>query len=218
MGSFLENEANDDIPLSPPAHLTARDIIYEVDVATIEEEATAPEKAQGEPSENGNSQELFYDQSPGMPVTARQYGQVGNSARQEWMIKRRLGEDALGRSVNSSCGSSIRTELIPPGPGRLRLLSGITASFEPGTLTALMGSSGECGAGCSSSFHISAGLCSSLHLSLTTHSLTHSCIYLKQEPGRAHYSVRPWKATVEDVFISVDVVVLSDHAEEEMSL
>ena len=33
-------------------------------------------------------------------------------------------------------------DLEPLAPGRLRLLSGITATFSPGTMTALMGSSG----------------------------------------------------------------------------
>jgi len=153
IGSGIEKEANDDIPLPPPAHLTVQNIVYEVDVPILEEGETTPENEHGDSSpKNGNALGLVEDESPGMPITARQYGQVGNSARQEWMIKRRLGEDALGHSVNSSRGSSIRTELRPPGPGRLRLLSGITASFETRTMTALMGSSGAFGVGSTSSF------------------------------------------------------------------
>jgi ABC-type multidrug transport system ATPase subunit len=33
-------------------------------------------------------------------------------------------------------------DLEPPAAGRLPLLSGVTATFSPGTMTALMGSSG----------------------------------------------------------------------------
>ena len=94
----------------------------------------------------------------GVPITAREYGQARKGAAQALVLRRALGEEALASNVGSSSAStSIRFDSIsaaeaneattghhlePPEPGRLRLLSGVTATFEPGTMTALMGSSG----------------------------------------------------------------------------
>ena len=85
------------------------------------------------------------DDSPmGSPYTARGYGQTGNGALAEFVLKRQLGDSAVrSDSTRSSAKRSItysltqQTELEAPEPGRLRLLSGITASFEPGTLNAV---------------------------------------------------------------------------------
>lgn len=105
------------------------------------------------------------DDESRVAITAREYGQVGNGVVQEKLIRPQLGEDAL--TVRDSAASSYQatsgpTQLDPPEPGRLRLLSGITASFEPGTLTALMGVSG---AGKSTLLDVLAGYKTSGHIS-----------------------------------------------------
>ena len=99
------------------------------------------------------SDDEFYDETK--PLTAENYGQPGKGAIRELAIKRTLGSSALSiRDATSSLKQSTTRansknelsaieeghsdELPPPEPGRLRLLSGITASFEPGSMTALM--------------------------------------------------------------------------------
>lgn len=127
------------IPSAPPAHLTAKNIVYEVDVEvkaddsetkgdeTVNLMESAPEASDDEGSQMGSL------------VTARDYSQVGNGALSELVLKPKLGVTSSKSLIASSLQES---ELELPEPGRLRLLSGITASFEPGTLNALMGESG----------------------------------------------------------------------------
>ena len=104
------------------------------------------------------STQFLVESELGMPLTAREYGQAKKGAAQALVLRRALGEGALSLNSESSLAStSIRFDslsvaevneatanhgLEPPEPGRLRLLSGVTATFEPGTMTALMGSSG----------------------------------------------------------------------------
>eukprot|EP00978_Attheya_sp_CCMP212_P023184 scaffold70400_cov54-Attheya_sp.AAC.2 len=152
--SLVLEQYNDEanlIPGAPSAHLTVKDIFYEVDVLVETAEPT-PEKvskADGRMTQAEDDYDQFWRDgaSHDIPMTARDYGQVGKGAASEWVIKRRLGEDALSGSASSSVTTSFQSsekflKLDPPEPGRLRLLSGITASFEPGTMSALMGSSG----------------------------------------------------------------------------
>jgi ABC-type multidrug transport system fused ATPase/permease subunit len=148
------------VPPAPPAHLTAQDIVYEVDVKPEPEkkEEEKKEEETGSPK-SGNAtttRTSVVDSEAVIPITAREYGQARKGAAQEWVLKRAVGEGSLSlRSTVSSTGpNSIRVDelvaaeagavddLDPPAPGRLRLLSGITATFSPGTMTALMGSSG----------------------------------------------------------------------------
>jgi len=159
------------VPRAPPLHLTAKDVVYEVDYVAPKEKEEEREK--GGANEKGKAEMKDGDQSVAtipdssildvdepMPMTAREYGQPGKGAAREWILKRTLGEDALSsRSVLSSAASSgivgideleaveagaadAAGDLDPPEPGRLRLLSGITATFPEGSMTALMGSSG----------------------------------------------------------------------------
>ena len=104
------------------------------------------------------SAQFLVESDLGVPITAREYGQARKGAAQALVLRRALGEEALSSNVGSSSAStSIRFDslsaaevndattghhLEPPEPGRLRLLSGVTATFKPGTMTALMGSSG----------------------------------------------------------------------------
>lgn len=130
------------VPSSPPAHLTAKNIVYEVDIdppAGAKEDSNEAEALLESTDDDTN------DDSPmGSPYTARGYGQTGNGALAEFVLKRQLGDSAVrSDSTRSSAKRSItysltqQTELEAPEPGRLRLLSGITASFEPGTLNAV---------------------------------------------------------------------------------
>ena len=137
------------IPPAPSAHLTARGTVYEVDITIVEEEQPA---TGGNVSAKGSSSSVLDDVSAEVLVTAREYGQTGKGATKEWAVKKILGEDAISSCAYLKVTSEPNTvkikspvqaiELAPPEPGRLRLLSGITASFEPATMTALMGSSG----------------------------------------------------------------------------
>ena len=153
------------VPLPSPIHLRAKGIVYEVDVP-IEKEETEVQDVNKDEENSGASESksakasgnVLVESNPAVPLTAREYGQVGRGAAQARLLRRALGEDALTSQVVSSAASttSIRfdslstaeanavksEDLEPPEPGRLRLLSGINASFEPGTMTALMGSSG----------------------------------------------------------------------------
>lgn len=134
-GEDTKNKNGSVIPPAPSAHLTAQRIVYEVEVP-IEDVKDTP-KVEKDKSLKGTEFELpaeENDESHGVK-TVENYGQRGRGAIQEQILKRRLGESAINDSV-SSAQSSIQVELKPTQPGRLRLLSGITASFEPGTLTA----------------------------------------------------------------------------------
>jgi len=164
-----EQERKSSIPLAPPAHLTIKDIVYEVDVSTVPDEAKGGEEAQR--SAKGDIAQANENEFRGIPITTHEYGQANRGVAQEWVIRRQLGDDAL--SVHSSVSSSPAVSdvkpngtsdfvLDPPEPGRLRLLSGITASFEPSTLTALMGSSG---AGKSTLLDVIAGYKTGGHIS-----------------------------------------------------
>ena len=136
-------DENSPIPSAPPAHLTARDTVYEVDVPIVEEDESTTKNSS-----------VLDDEPVNAIITTREYGQKGRGAAKEWAIKRTIGEGALSsyhsisERTSKSEAASVEepsekiTDLNPPEPGRLRLLSGITASFEPGTMTALMGSSG----------------------------------------------------------------------------
>lgn len=126
------SEKNDTmIPPAPAAHLTANNIVYDVDVEISDEDKAKKEDKIVDEDKQAQS----------VPITCDSYGQRGKGVLTEAILQKRLGVDAINSSIASS-QSSIRAELQPTQPGRLRLLSGITASFEPGTLTALMGSSG----------------------------------------------------------------------------
>ncbi|CAB9520211.1 transporter G family member [Seminavis robusta] len=89
----------------------------------------------------------FGDESYSVPITTGEYGQTGRGSLAEGLLKRRLGDDAVKSESShlSVASQTIRVELPPTEPGRLRLLGGVSASFEPGTLTALMGSFGAGG-------------------------------------------------------------------------
>ena len=142
------------IPKAPQIHLTARNIVYEVDIPIVEEKSD-DQKDPGVNEEEEKKRIDTADSAEAPLLTAREYGQTGRGKASEWLISKRLGEDAIHNPRTSSIRSSDTNnrskkgseadpaeELQPPAPGRLRLLSGITASFEPGTMTALMGSSG----------------------------------------------------------------------------
>jgi len=163
--------ASDDvssIPEVPRVHLTAKEVVYEVDVPIVADEPTNQAADQDETNSGSPTRDdQVIDEEGNIPITAREYGQAGQGKAREWAIKHRLGEDALARSsqssvLSSSTQSSPNLELSPPEPGRLRLLSGINASFEPGTLTALMGSSG---AGKSTLLDVLAGYKTGGHIS-----------------------------------------------------
>jgi len=163
-----EEKKKSSVPSAPPAHLTARDIVYEVDVA-ISPDDNDKKKAKDEgekavseePKEelgggSATARSASFESDERVPITAREYGQARKGAAQEWVLRRTLGVEALStRSFPASDSKSIRVEdeiaaaeagvaqdLEPPEPGRLRLLSGVTATFSPGSMTALMGSSG----------------------------------------------------------------------------
>jgi len=142
----LESNEKAPIPPAPKAHLTARNIVYEVDVPINPEDDPKKEEQDEDISMenetlNGSIDE---DEEEHALITARSYGQTGRGMATEWVLKRRIGEDAVSDSPSKSLSvaSSIVSHQEEPAPGRLRLLNGITCSFEPGTLTALMGSSG----------------------------------------------------------------------------
>eukprot|EP00565_Helicotheca_tamesis_P005194 CAMPEP_0185727222 /NCGR_PEP_ID=MMETSP1171-20130828/2966_1 /TAXON_ID=374046 /ORGANISM="Helicotheca tamensis, Strain CCMP826" /LENGTH=1454 /DNA_ID=CAMNT_0028395737 /DNA_START=41 /DNA_END=4405 /DNA_ORIENTATION=- len=157
LGHKEDETDGDEIPSAPLAHLTCDTIVYEVDVDIDPEESKVEVKPEDESvNENpGVTASISYndadEEESALPITAREYGQVGRGAATEWLLKKRLGESSV-RSLRSesalvadakidSSGVHI-AELAPAEPGRLRLLSGITGSFRPGTTTALMGSSG----------------------------------------------------------------------------
>lgn len=130
-----------DVPAAPPAHLVAKDIVYEVDVKIADEK----EKASDELSESlleSKTDDLDYNDEVDIPLTARDYGQTGKGALADFVLSRQGLQQRTSSSLVSSVSKEQVTEIDPPEPGRLRLLSGITASFEPGTLNALMGESG----------------------------------------------------------------------------
>jgi len=106
--------------------------VYEVDVDVPPKE---------EKDKNGKAEDVNENETQNISITVNSYGQQGRGAIQEKILKQRLGVDAINSSATCS-ETSIRVEMEHTQPGRLRLLSGITASFKPGTLTALMGSSG----------------------------------------------------------------------------
>lgn len=141
----VESSVADDsgVPLALPAHLTVKNIVYEVDV-----EPPSDDEKKGDETvnlmESAAEESDDKDTQLGSPITARDYGQVGNGALTEFVLKPKLGANAvrLSSSKSTVISSLQQRELEPPEPGRLRLLSGITASFEPGTLNALMGESG----------------------------------------------------------------------------
>jgi len=151
----MTDEETTSIPKAPSAHLTARSIVYEV-VVPIEEPRSAnsdagskEDETNAKPSSAASLSSLYDSDANDPPITALEYGQTRRGAAQEWVLKQRLGDSSLSRSNGgSSADASARQlslksgRLDPPEPGRLRLLSGITATFEPGTMTALMGSSG----------------------------------------------------------------------------
>lgn len=133
------------VPAAPPAHLTARNIVYEVDIdPPADEETKESEESLLEAEADDDSDS---ESSVGNLITAREFGQTGKGALAEYVLERQLGKSALRASSHMSStrskpGDVHADEMEPPAPGRLRLLSGITASFEPGTLNALMGESG----------------------------------------------------------------------------
>ncbi|KAL7497070.1 hypothetical protein ACHAWT_008446 [Skeletonema menzelii] len=153
------------VPSAHPAHLTASNIVYEVDV-----EPSADDDGKNKDDEKvnlvENAAEEIEDEDDsqlGHPRTARDYGQVGNGALTEFVLRRELGNsDLRSSSMQKYSAQQSEPELQPPQPGRLRLLSGITASFEPGTLNALMG---ESGAGKTTLLDAIAGYKTSGHLS-----------------------------------------------------
>lgn len=136
-----DSSGNSSIPKAQPAHLTAKDTVYEVDIPIEEKEPVTEDVELATESDRS-----FFDDDPAdTQITAREYGQAGRGAAQKWLVKSLLGESSLGSARSSIATKSKETQVLdlePPQPGRLRLLSGITSSFEPGTMTALMGSSG----------------------------------------------------------------------------
>lgn len=161
-----EPEKQLSIPAAPPAHLMSKDIVYEVDVPIkSEDDEKKGDKKKPEPSTAKSEAErevaatsdpVPVDDDERVLLTARDYGQPGKGVAQEWVLKRTVGAESLSlrNTMSSAVSKSIRIEsltaaeagtadgLEPPAPGRLRLLSGITSTFSPGTMTALMGSSG----------------------------------------------------------------------------
>ena len=172
------------IPPAPPAHLTAHNVVYEVDIPIAESTEELTDSPKDESDEAPEAVQLhspdreFHDAHR----TARDYGQWGKGAAREWAIRRRLGDSALstGSAASSSLSSfgapidstaaftstledgSVEMILDPPEPGRLRLLSGITCSFRPSTMTALMG---ESGAGKTTLLDVLAGYKTGGHIS-----------------------------------------------------
>ena len=148
-GSNLDGDSSG-VPAAPPAHLTAKDIVYEVDVdlpsPSAESEREVDAETAGLVEADIDNDESDAESSTSILVTAREYGQTGNGALAEFVLKRQLGETAVARTsskqsseVSTVTSASVQPQMMlePPAPGRLRLLSGITASFEPGTLNAV---------------------------------------------------------------------------------
>jgi len=138
------NMETSDIPSAPSAHLTAKDIVYEVDVDIPDEEEKKEEDERESLVLESITEESNVD-STESALTARDYGQKGKGALFEYVLsKQGLKTSSVEsfRTSSASKASVIQTDLDPPQPGRLRLLSGVSASFEPGTLNALMGESG----------------------------------------------------------------------------
>ena len=139
-------EASDDVPSAPSAHLTAKDIVYEVDVDIPDDEEEKKEEDERESLVlESMTEESDKDEAEGTPITARDYGQKGRGALVEYVLSKQGLKTSSIESFRTSSASrepSLQTDLEPPQPGRLRLLSGVSASFEPGTLNALMGESG----------------------------------------------------------------------------
>jgi ABC-type multidrug transport system ATPase subunit len=164
-----DNKSATGIPEAPKVHLTARQIVYEVDVDLPPEEKKKTKKNNKsagntqQPDTSTTTEENVDTDEHTDAITSKEYGQTGRGAAQEWMLKRRMGGDCLSSKASSGFSSTITNdavknlsqeevleegvaenvlELAAPAPGRLRLLSGITSSFLPATMTALMGSSG----------------------------------------------------------------------------
>lgn len=154
------------VPPAPMVHLTAKAMVYEVDYKAPKENL-AEKPNEGKRSSTRVSTNHSADMEDGFQlVTTREFGQYGKGAAQEWVLGRTVGDQALSRrSIStrsgslveplarslkqsvaplrqSAIGGSFVAELDPPAPGRLRLLTGVSASFKPKTMTALMGSSG----------------------------------------------------------------------------
>ena len=144
--AFLMSGAEDSsgVPTAPPAQLTAKNIIYEVDVdpPVDEKDIMDASKEAEEGLLEATTDDLDSVSITRAIITAREYGQTGKGALAEYVLKRQLGESSLRTSSDMSSMKSAEAELEPAAPGRLRLLSGITAAFEPGSLNALMGESG----------------------------------------------------------------------------
>ncbi|KAL3909226.1 MAG: hypothetical protein SGILL_008169, partial [Bacillariaceae sp.] len=144
------------IPDAPKVHLTASNIVYEVDVPILNETDGKDDAKKDDMEQQESETEEDVDEDDELrPKTPLQYGQQGNGAAAEWLLEKRIGEGAVKKpptigipSDRATTASSTRgsNEFSPalksPEPGRLRLLSGITCTFEPSSLTALMGSSG----------------------------------------------------------------------------
>ena len=140
------NVDTSDVPSAPSAHLTAKDIVYEVDVDIPDDEEEKKEEDERESLVlESITEESDKDEAEGTPITARDYGQKGRGALVEYVLSKQGLKTSSIESFRTSSASrepSLQTDLEPPQPGRLRLLSGVSASFEPGTLNALMGESG----------------------------------------------------------------------------
>ena len=140
------NVETGDVPSAPSAHLTAKDIVYEVDVDIPDDEEEKKEEDERESLVlESITEESDKDETEGTPITARDYGQKGRGALVEYVLSKQGLKTSSIESFRTSSASrepSLQTDLEPPQPGRLRLLSGVSASFEPGTLNALMGESG----------------------------------------------------------------------------
>ena len=132
------NVETTNVPSAPSVHLVAKDIVYEVDVDIPNEE----EKEEDDERESLTVESVSDEDEDDTPITAREYGQTGNGALAKFVLSRQGLKTSYMESSRVSRTSLLQTDLDPPDPGRLRLLSGITASFEPGTLNALMGESG----------------------------------------------------------------------------
>ena len=132
------NVETTNVPSAPSVHLVAKDIVYEVDVDIPNEE----EKEEDDERESLTVESVSDEDDGETLITAREYGQTGNGALAEFVLSRQGLKTSYMESSRVSTTSLLQTDLDPPDPGRLRLLSGITASFEPGTLNALMGESG----------------------------------------------------------------------------
>ena len=138
-------EASDDVPSAPSAHLTAKVVVYEVDVDIPDEEEKKEEDNDERESLMLESITESDEDSTEGALTAQNYGQKGKGALVEYVLSKqglKTSSVESSRTSSASKASLLQTDLGPPQPGRLRLLSGVSASFEPGTLNALMGESG----------------------------------------------------------------------------